>query len=519
MRSAAVRETAAGWLQPARRRIRCYRPTWLLLALCLSQTAAAATLTEHMDISCQQPRPLQLRCDFRLLDDDFLESVVAEFDDIAVPGDLKHAYPQPGDTTTILLLVDTSDPARQKAIDQIARHIGELLEAGRQHQRFGLATFDTELSLIEPPGSTPDAIRAAAARLVADGRTTELYRNVREAVRLLGQDTAARKVLVLMSDGLAEDFAYHHEDVVAEARKEQVVIHSLGYPRSIAQSVALQSMRRLADETGGLYAQANVIDYGLPRGVFRRMLAAAETGGVLEFDLRPLHTAGASGPIDLALAFQTADRSFLALVPIILPDPPAENPSVEATAQIARDSTAETTRPALAPPTPLPPLPAAPERPTAQSWLIPVTALLSLLTAAIVIAIALRWRRSIAASAGRAATRPLAYIVLADVQKTRHAVDKTPWRIGRGRNNDLVLADHSVSRLHAEIRNNGEGLLLLNDLESLNGVFVNDTRVSSIQLRDGDKIDIGDVRMHFTLHDEDYAAQDATVIVRTGAPD
>ncbi|MEX2481189.1 MAG: FHA domain-containing protein [Gammaproteobacteria bacterium] len=472
-----------------------------------------------MDISCQQPEPLQLRCSFRLLDDDILKSVVAEFDGIVVEGELEHAYPQPGDATTILLLVDTSDPARQRTIDQIARHIGELLEAGRQHQRFGLATFDTDLALLEPPGSTAGAIRAAAARLVADGRTTELYRNVREAVRLLGQDAGARKVLILMSDGLAEDFAYHHEDVVAEARKEQVIIHSLGYPRSIAQSVALQSMRRLADETGGLYAQANVIDYGLPQGVFKRMLAAVETGGQIAFDLGPLLAAGARGPIDLALAFQTTDRSFLALVPIVLPDPPAETAAVEIEAQIARGHPAQPSRPQLAPPTPLPPRPAGTMPPAAQSWLLPLTAVLTLLTAAVVIIIALRWRRSISAATGRSAATPLAYIVLADLQRTRHPIDKTPWRIGRGRNNDLVLTDHSVSRLHAEIRNNDEGLLLLNDLESLNGVFVNDTRVSSIQLRDGDKIDVGDVRMHFTLHDEDYAAQEATVIVRTRAPE
>ena len=61
-------------------------------------------------------------------------------------------------------------------------------------------------------------------------------------------------------------------------------------------------------------------------------------------------------------------------------------------------------------------------------------------------------------------------------------------------------------------------VLLLTDLESLNGVFVNDNRVESIRLREGDSVDIGDVRMLFTLHDEVYASQEETALVRTRTP-
>ena len=70
-------------------------------------------------------------------------------------------------------------------------------------------------------------------------------------MRLLARTAAARKGLVIMSDGLAEDYAYHHDDVISLARAERVIIHSVGYPRSVAKSVALQTVRRLSDETGG----------------------------------------------------------------------------------------------------------------------------------------------------------------------------------------------------------------------------------------------------------------------------
>ena len=78
-------------------------------------------------------------------------------------------------------------------------------------------------------------------------------------------------------------------------------------------------------------------------------------------------------------------------------------------------------------------------------------------------------------------------------------IDQNPWRIGRSKSNDLILRDISVSRRHAEILLLEDGSLELVDLESLNGVFVNDDRISRIRLREGDRIDIGDVRMVFSL--------------------
>ena len=46
-------------------------------------------------------------------------------------------------------------------------------------------------------------------------------------------------------------------------------------------------------------------------------------------------------------------------------------------------------------------------------------------------------------------------------------------RIGTAADNDLVLTDRAVSRRHAEIRMTADGLLL-RDLGSTNGTFIND---------------------------------------------
>ena len=480
----------------------------------------AATLTEHMEISCVQDPYTLLSCDYRLLSGGKLASVSAEANGQIVAGELTSEFLDTGSTASVLILVDTSDPGRAATVREIAQQLEALLQATDTHHRLGLASFDTDLYLLADIGTSHDDLRRAFQSLEAKGRTTELYRNVLEAIRLIAKDDSARKNLIIFSDGLAEDFAYHHADVIALARENNVTIHSLGYPRSVAQSVALQTIRRLSDETGGIYTQANHVDYGIPADVFERVIAASDSGGSLTVDLQPLIDAGLSGPIDLSLAFQTADQSFIAIAPIRLPGG-AMASTAGSSAELSRDNVGPVAS-QQPPPTFTPPQSTAPQVASSPTDLWPWFATLLTITLLILVAVLFVWLRlrrgTPVASESSSSATALAYLVALDDASTRHAVDKTPWRIGRGRNNDLTVADHSVSRLHAEIRTTEEGQLQLNDLESLNGVFVNDNRIENIQLREGDNVDIGDVRFIFTLHDEDYASEEPTVMVRTRTP-
>src|SRR5262249_25202491 len=70
--------------------------------------------------------------------------------------------------------------------------------------------------------------------------------------------------------------------------------------------------------------------------------------------------------------------------------------------------------------------------------------------------------------------------------------------IGKAEDNQLRVTDGSISRKHAVIEPNGGGLVI-KDLGSLNGIFVNDQRVGEQGhvLSEGDRIDIGRTRMVF----------------------
>jgi hypothetical protein len=65
-------------------------------------------------------------------------------------------------------------------------------------------------------------------------------------------------------------------------------------------------------------------------------------------------------------------------------------------------------------------------------------------------------------------------------------------KVGRARENDIVLQDTSVSRYHLELFRDDEGHVFLTDLDSGNGTFVNGRKISgSVLLEDNDIVKAG----------------------------
>ncbi len=72
-----------------------------------------------------------------------------------------------------------------------------------------------------------------------------------------------------------------------------------------------------------------------------------------------------------------------------------------------------------------------------------------------------------------------------------------PQTLGRDESNRIQLADNEVSRRHVEIRDGEIGYVVV-DLQSSNGTYVNDQRITQHQLRTGDRILIGRTLLLFT---------------------
>ena len=69
--------------------------------------------------------------------------------------------------------------------------------------------------------------------------------------------------------------------------------------------------------------------------------------------------------------------------------------------------------------------------------------------------------------------------------------------VGRDGDNEIVLAENTVSRRHARLLRDSQGQFVLTDLGSANGVYINGTRIQRAVLSTGDEIKIGDNYFRF----------------------
>jgi pSer/pThr/pTyr-binding forkhead associated (FHA) protein len=106
-------------------------------------------------------------------------------------------------------------------------------------------------------------------------------------------------------------------------------------------------------------------------------------------------------------------------------------------------------------------------------------------------------RDALIAEALNGLDEPGRYLLFQDGAAIRTmALSADSMRIGRSLSADLRFEDPTVSRRHAVLVGEPDGVRVLDD-RSLNGVFVNGRRVSSHPLRDGDEILIGRYRLRF----------------------
>ena len=97
---------------------------------------------------------------------------------------------------------------------------------------------------------------------------------------------------------------------------------------------------------------------------------------------------------------------------------------------------------------------------------------------------------------------PAAWEISLDVLEGPLAGSSCPIRRSRvliGRNVDVSLEDPRVSRRHASLEVYGSTCVLIKDLGSTNGTFVNGRRVQAVELQDGDRILLGGTTLGITI--------------------
>src|SRR5262245_24042034 len=123
-----------------------------------------------------------------------------------------------------------------------------------------------------------------------------------------------------------------------------------------------------------------------------------------------------------------------------------------------------------------------------------------------------------------AVTYTLEYLEGATERQHKLAVGATV--VGRAASCDLVINDTSVSRRHAQVAV-ADGTCAVTDLGSRNGTYVNGDQIEKAQLRDGDRLVLGEVQLrlrcaaasNIIVTEDDAALSMGPVIKRAVGPD
>lgn len=426
----------------------------LVLLLPLSPAAVAAQLpageTATLSLAGQQGTKVEL--DYRTAPDVTVARAAVMSDGVTLPIVHSAAYPWNGAVTAVLILVDTSESRRPATMRQNLSDIARIVTDAPPRVRIGLATFDSKLRVLAPPGTPRDSLLAALHTIVARGQTTELYGSALDAIALLDKVQADRRALMIFSDGGAEDTAYHLGDVVQAARQAGVAIIGLGFAETPGRAAELQTLHRLAAETMGVYVSGGPGE-SLPASFLAAPFAGIENGARITVDLMPI-----------ASPFRALNRPLTVVL--------------TRGSDVAKIS--------------LPINVHVPRR--AFNWKEKVGAAGGIVILVLLGGLLLAWWRR---KKPAVLPRPLARLDFLDSDGHADILTSTQVTIGRRDDNDIQLSNDTISEHHAVIRRQRNGVFEILDLGSTNGVEINGRTVQSAGLADGDMVTLGEVRFRF----------------------
>ncbi len=407
-----------------------------------------------------------------------------------------------GNKSAWLFLIDRSNPARASTVRRNVDLVKNLLRSADSERTMGVATFANELSLEVELSDQFTDLDTRLADVKADGAATEFFATSIEAIKILSSSQAERKALVIMSDGKAEDTAYTRADVVAAAEEAGVVIIGMGFAERASETPHLQEIRRLAEETKGPFISV-IGNEPIPADFLSSLTRYVESGGVIKSPLT-----GLSGELEVSLTATLADDSTLTstmTVDVPAPPPPPPPPELSTIAKIfsAFDGLV----------------------PGASVWAqenaSAAIAVLVLLPLLLLLALFLLFRKNAGPEAdaeldetpatgiveplGEPGTRaisggldaPLGYFVMVDNQDNRFEIREQSVSIGRHSENEFQLNNDSVHRHHAHFHFSPDNEPTITDLDTANGVHVNGKKITNVELKSGDLIELGEVRFRY----------------------
>lgn len=418
-----------------------------------------------------------------------------------------------------MVIIDSSNPARRKTVEACVNEAGTFLSKVPKGDVVMIASLARDLNVAANFDDTREQSKTALGTIKADGEaalSTLIYQNVKQAMAdHLTKRTETRKCVVLFTDGKDETpggpaaVTGRRDELIAEAKKLGIAVHTLGFAEKAIEMNFFADIKDVSLQTDGLHVPAVVATHMLPNETWETLIGVMHGGGKAVLDLAALTVVG---PAQLELKTASGKTAKVVIskdaVAKALPEQPAKPESGTAPSTGAAPSETAKNKP-------------EPEKPAMPVWAWGLIIFVAL--ALLIFAIISSKRRAAEEEAKASALReeqaralekmlaepavpttapapaPLAFLEMCDATQTRHPLTIKGVKIGRGKHNDIVIGNDSVSGSHCVLSLRNDEWTVA-DLKSGNGVLVNGKQVIQATLHPNDVIELGDIKMRFLLN-------------------
>ena len=362
-------------------------------------------------------------------------------------------------STALIFLVDSSTPMKKAYKDGIKPTITRLFSQKNPWDFWALAQFDEKLVLRGDFNQTE--IKDSLKKVTIKGRETELFRFAIDAIKMLKERKESRKFLVLFTDGMAEDQGYVFDDVIKEAKQNNITILSFGYKKT---SVAIGNLRRLASDTGGRLWIADERTAKLEEKSYQEFNQSINSGGEIRFKKNQFKP-NEKGEEIITLSLKLEDNNSIKTEIKI----PVEKLIIE-------------------------------EESSSKLWLL----LLAVMALLILLFFLLKPKKAPAKEEDlqkpKEVLEPIAYFET--VTGAKLYAYKPYSSIGALAENDIVIDGEYISRRHASLEFKDAEFYII-DTNSGNGTKVNYVEVKDRKIVDGDTISFGEYDVIFKVCEGD----------------
>ena len=495
------------------------RAPFFILITIISLFTSLPALSQFANIhhTCAKTIKKKVKCDIRFAKP-WDASGSPEKVEIVWPDDHRQqvefeAYNPNEKKTVWLLLFDRSKSLKKQSVKIIQEDFGKIISGLRSKEKIAIATFAENVLLL----SSFDDDRTQHLQVLKDikpvGDSTLLHQSAIDALEELKAYEADRKALVIISDGISEDNTVSFREVINQAKESNIVIYGIGYSEKPQNDIYLNELVEMARETQGPFQRAQLHDKDtriLEPQLMQYFLDYMQNGGSATFE----HRMHERGEVSVNLVATLSDGRQLSKK-IKLPEVfVAEKPGLFENLGIPKkydvfiiaaisgflvlmlliflvwflyrgSSKKENT---LIEEVALP-------SPNIGETNLSNTAISEGTISSDIVG---DEKTNILPNRANGISA-YGFLEQLDADSKRIELKSTTVSIGRHKDNDIQFTGSTVHRRHATLHMNSDKKFVITDLSGQegNGIILNGNRITTSELKTGDMIELGDVRLRF----------------------